>query len=148
VNKACQNKLCQKCCGNSIDHCSVTSHVKHKPAGYQSVKYKKTTSMEGDNTATVPPSSKAIPGVVDHLARAIREGQSVHVVYTNRDPNKNRSRKIKPLEWVCYSENIKVICFINNIEKNFNVRRIRRIEDNAWGAEGNFLFYHYYLMYF
>lgn len=41
-NQACSGKLCQKCCGNSMGHCSVTSHIRCKPLGYQSTKSKST----------------------------------------------------------------------------------------------------------
>lgn len=69
MNKAYANKLCQKCCGNSIDHCSVTSHVKHKSPGYQATKYKKSTDASVGATATS--LSEVLPGVVDHLAKAL-----------------------------------------------------------------------------
>lgn len=97
-------------------------------------RYKK-SSMESDSTTATAPLPETISGVVDHLVKAMKEGRAVHVAYANRDPNENRPRKIKPLEWVRYGEKIKVICFLDNIEKNFNVKRIRRIEDNAWATE-------------
>lgn len=53
-----------------MDHCTVTTHVKCKPVGYQATIYKPTPTP-----ATPLPDVQ--PGVIDHLAKAMRrEGQS------------------------------------------------------------------------
>jgi hypothetical protein len=124
-NQSCPSKLCQKCCGNSMDHCTVTSHVKCKPVGYQSTKYKPTPTP-----ATPLPDVQ--PGVVRHLDKAMQEGREVFIAYANRDLNEKQARKVKPLQWIRYGEAFKAFCFIDNIEKIFNTHKILRIEDQVW----------------
>ena len=70
-----------------MDYCSVTSHVKHKPPGYQSTKYKSSAIAA---TAAAPTLPNVCPGVVDHLAKAMKQGKEVYIAYANRDPNENK----------------------------------------------------------
>jgi hypothetical protein len=130
-NQSCTSKLCQKCCGKLMDHCSVTSHVKHKPLGYQAAKYKSSAIAA---TAIITPPPDVRPGVIDHLTKAMKQGKEVYIAYANRDPNEKQARKVKPLEWIRYGEAIKALCFIDNMEKTFNTHKILRIEDQSWVA--------------
>jgi predicted DNA-binding transcriptional regulator YafY len=91
-----------------MDHCLVTSHVKHKPPGYQSTKYKSSAIAA---TAAAPPLPDVRPGVVDHLAKAMKQGKEVYIAYANRNLNEKQARKIKPLEWIHYGEALKALCF-------------------------------------
>lgn len=124
-NQSCSSKLCQKCCGNSMDHCSVSTHIKHKPVGYSATKYKPTPTP-------ATPLAEVKPGVVDHLEKALRDGREVYIAYANRDPNEKQARKVKPLQWIRHGEVFKAFCFIGDMEKTFNTHKILRIEDEEW----------------
>jgi hypothetical protein len=108
-----------------MNHCTVSTHIKSKPAGYQSTKYKSSVSSK-----TLLPA--VLPGVVDRLTSAMNAGKEVYIAYTNRDPNEQRSRKIKPFEWIRYGECFKAFCFIDEMDKTFNTHKVLRIEDQAW----------------
>jgi hypothetical protein len=123
-NRSCSGKLCQKCCSKSLEHCTVTNHAKCKPPGYNGGR-KKTPS----NGQPLPP---VLPGVIEHLADAMKAGRDIYIAYTNRDPNEKRARRIKPIGWVQYGECFKAICFIDNIEKNYNTHKVARIESQSW----------------
>jgi hypothetical protein len=132
INQACSAKLCQKCCSNSMEHCLITSHLKNKPPGYQATKYKPTP------TPTTP-LPEVLPGVVDHLAKAMKEGREIYIAYTNHNANEKQARKVKPLQWIRFGEAFKAFCFIDDMEKTFNTHKILRIEDKLWpvAPEGN-----------
>ncbi len=108
-----------------MDHCSISTHIKHKPVGYAATKYKPTPTP-----ATPLPEVK--PGVVDHLEKALKEGREVYIAYANRDPNKKQARKVKLLQCIRHGEAFKAFCFIDDMEKMFNMHKILRIEDNEW----------------
>jgi hypothetical protein len=132
INKACANNLCRKCCNKSMDHCVVSGHIKDKPLGYQTTKYKKTTPATASDATAPQPRLEILPGVVDHLAKAMNEGRPVFMAYVNRDPNEKKARKVKPIEWIRYGEVFKALCFTDDYEKTYLVERVRRIEDQGW----------------
>lgn len=139
-NQSCPSKLCQKCCGNSMDHCTVTTHVKCKPVGYAATKYKSTP------TPTTPLPD--IPGVVDHLTNAIKEGRPVFIAYANHNSNEKQARKVKPLQWIRYGEAFKALCFIDDIEKTFNTHKILRIQDQVWTTGITYIYTHLHVLTF
>lgn len=126
-----QQVVCQQIVSEMLrqlmDHCSVTTHVKCKPVGYQATKYKSSAT-----TADAAPLPDVRPGVIDHLAKAMKEGKEVFIAYANRDPNEKQARKIKPFEWIRYGEAFKAFCFIDDMDKTFNTHKILRIEDQSW----------------
>jgi hypothetical protein len=141
-NKQCFNKLCKNCCIKSMNYCVVVSHKNGKPAGYQPIKYKKSTKMsksDGDalSTTIIKPLSLILLGVVDFIDFAIKVGKAIHIAYSNCDPNEKNAKKVKPFEWICYREVFKTHCFIDNIDKTFVTHRVQRFEDQPWTVDRN-----------
>jgi hypothetical protein len=143
-NKVCSLKMCQNCCIKSMDPCGVTAHAKRKPLGYQSIRYKKSNTkvdmgVDAVNTTTLLQQeeeqhhpSQPLPGVVEHIVKAMKQGRAVHIAYANRDFDEKEARKIKPTEWLCYGEVFWALCFKSNIKKKYCTNKIRQIEDEAW----------------
>jgi hypothetical protein len=130
--------------------------------GYQKTKYKKSTKANADtdvdaaNTdpTTLPQQeekeqhhpSQPLPGVVEHIVKAMRQGRAVYMAYANRDFDEKQARKVKPTKWTHYGEVFEALCFKANVEKHYATNKIRRIEDEEWvvpppppAVEGNFL---------
>jgi hypothetical protein len=122
-------------------YCVIDGHKKGKP-GYQSAKYKKSTKAAGEgndttpNVPTPPPLPSILPGVVDFIDSAIKAGRAIHIAYINHDPNEKRAKKVKPIEWLRYGKVFKAHCFIDDVEKPFSTRKVRKFEDQPWLVEG------------
>jgi endo-alpha-1,4-polygalactosaminidase (GH114 family) len=76
----------------------VTTHARKKSLRYQSAKYKKSNIKEVEDTTTTQkqPQLEVLPGVTDYLAKVMKEGRPVYVVYANRNPDEKKVKKIKP----------------------------------------------------
>jgi hypothetical protein len=92
------------------------------------------------NTSATSPSNQLpllpiLPGTVERVAGAMKAGKEIYLAYANCNPQEKAWRKMKPLTWKRYGEVIMAYCFTHNEEREFNLHRMLRIEDQPWTVE-------------
>jgi len=136
-NKQCSNKLCKNCCTKSMNYCVVVSHKNGKPAGYQPVKYKKSTKMgESDSnalsTTTIKSLLSILSGAVDFIDSAIKAGKVIHITYSNCDPNEKNAKKVSHLNGFViemYSRRTASLTILTIFDKTFVTHKVQRFEE-------------------